>query len=136
MKTKVKERFSEFFEDEYLQHMQRASEDYLAKSGCENKVRRGEGREGNGEATSGCSRQEDGEIDKVGGLSEEWGASEAGGGTGAGGTERSNGGTREGDERTDCVRLRTLKGVLDVLNPLQCAEFLAGISMLQIQLRQ
>ncbi|KAF2303105.1 hypothetical protein GH714_013802 [Hevea brasiliensis] len=36
----------------------------------------------------------------------------------------------------DCVRLRTLKGVLDLLSPLQCVEFLAGIGMLQILLRQ
>ncbi|KAF2303087.1 hypothetical protein GH714_013694 [Hevea brasiliensis] len=36
----------------------------------------------------------------------------------------------------DCVRLKTLKGVLDVLSPLQCVEFLAGIGMLQILLRQ
>ncbi|KAJ6935706.1 hypothetical protein NC652_010659 [Populus alba x Populus x berolinensis] len=36
----------------------------------------------------------------------------------------------------DCVRLRTLKGVLDVLSPLQCVDFLAATSMLQIQLRQ
>ncbi|KAF2303169.1 hypothetical protein GH714_014291 [Hevea brasiliensis] len=35
-----------------------------------------------------------------------------------------------------CVRLRTLKGVLDVLSPLQCVEFLAGIGILQILLRQ
>ncbi|KAF2303101.1 hypothetical protein GH714_013791 [Hevea brasiliensis] len=36
----------------------------------------------------------------------------------------------------DCVRLRTLKGVLDVLSPLQCVEFLARIGMRQILLRQ
>jgi hypothetical protein len=36
----------------------------------------------------------------------------------------------------DCVRLRTLKGVLDVLSPLQCVDFLAATTMLQIQLRQ
>ncbi|KAJ6707182.1 hypothetical protein OIU85_027525 [Salix viminalis] len=36
----------------------------------------------------------------------------------------------------DCVRLRTLKGVLDVLTPLQCVNFLAATSMLQIQIRQ
>ncbi|KAF2303120.1 hypothetical protein GH714_013954 [Hevea brasiliensis] len=41
MKTKVEERFSEFFEKwmcqlhEYLQHLRRASEDYRAKTGCE-----------------------------------------------------------------------------------------------------
>ncbi|KAF2303108.1 hypothetical protein GH714_013825 [Hevea brasiliensis] len=64
----------------------------------ENNVRRGEGGEGNGEATSDCSTQEDGRVGKVGGSSEEWGGSEAGGGTGVGGTERSKGRTREGDE--------------------------------------
>ncbi|KAF2303095.1 hypothetical protein GH714_013719 [Hevea brasiliensis] len=36
----------------------------------------------------------------------------------------------------NCVRLRTFNGVLDVLSPLQRVEFLAGIGMLQIQLRQ
>ncbi|XP_057985344.1 protein DOG1-like 4 [Hevea brasiliensis] len=36
----------------------------------------------------------------------------------------------------DCVRLRTLKGVLNVLSPLQYVEFLAGIGILQILLRQ
>lgn len=36
----------------------------------------------------------------------------------------------------DCVRLKTLKGVLEELTPLQCVEFLAATSMLQIQLRQ
>ncbi|XP_022777305.1 protein DOG1-like 4 [Durio zibethinus] len=36
----------------------------------------------------------------------------------------------------DCVRLKTLKGVLDVLNPSQSVDFLAGTCMLQIQLRQ
>ncbi|KAF2303070.1 hypothetical protein GH714_013339 [Hevea brasiliensis] len=36
----------------------------------------------------------------------------------------------------DCLRLRTLKGVLGVLSPLQCVEFLIGIGMLQILLRQ
>ncbi|KAF2303075.1 hypothetical protein GH714_013514 [Hevea brasiliensis] len=106
------------------------------KLGGENKVRRGEGGEENGEATSGCSRQEDGRVGKVGGSSDEWGASEAGGGTDADGTERSNGGTEKVMKETDCVRLRTLNGVLDVLSPLQCVEFLAGIGMLQIQLRQ
>ncbi|KAF2303157.1 hypothetical protein GH714_014200 [Hevea brasiliensis] len=163
MKTKVEERFSEFFEkwmcqlDEYLQHLRRASEDYRAKTRCEREkelqasvskvtqhykdyytikwalahedvlaffcpiwisplenayswvtgwkpsavlklARRGEGGEGNGEATSGCSRQEDGGDGKDGGSSEEWVGSEAGGGTGAGGAERSNGRTRKGDE--------------------------------------
>ncbi|XVE88217.1 hypothetical protein DITRI_Ditri19aG0051100 [Diplodiscus trichospermus] len=36
----------------------------------------------------------------------------------------------------DCVRLKTLKGVLDVLNPSQSVDFLAGTCMLQIQMRQ
>ncbi|VVA33759.1 PREDICTED: mRNAion factor [Prunus dulcis] len=36
----------------------------------------------------------------------------------------------------DCVRLKTLKGVLDVLSPLQCVEFLAATCMVQIRLRQ
>ncbi|XP_043699070.1 protein DOG1-like 4 [Telopea speciosissima] len=35
----------------------------------------------------------------------------------------------------DCVRLMALKGVLEVLNPLQSVDFLAAIAMLQIQLR-
>ncbi|KAL5576520.1 hypothetical protein UlMin_018219 [Ulmus minor] len=36
----------------------------------------------------------------------------------------------------DCVRLKTLKGVLDELTPLQSVEFLAANCKLQIQLRQ
>lgn len=36
----------------------------------------------------------------------------------------------------DCVRLKTLKGVLDVLTPMQCAEFLAATLTLQLRLRQ
>ncbi|PON87303.1 TGA transcription factor [Trema orientale] len=36
----------------------------------------------------------------------------------------------------DCVRLKTLKGVLEELTPLQCVDFLASTCMLQIQLRQ
>lgn len=36
----------------------------------------------------------------------------------------------------DCVRLKTLKGVLDVLNPSQSLDFLAATCMVQIQLRQ
>ncbi|XP_027163199.1 protein DOG1-like 4 [Coffea eugenioides] len=36
----------------------------------------------------------------------------------------------------DCVRLKTLKGVLDVLNPMQSADFLASSSVLQIQMRK
>ncbi len=49
-------------------------------------------------------------------------------------------GVMEGLEKVmtaaDCVRLRTLKRVLDVLSPLQCVKFLTGIGMLQILLRQ
>ncbi|XP_021907734.1 protein DOG1-like 4 [Carica papaya] len=36
----------------------------------------------------------------------------------------------------DCVRLKTLKGVLDILSPLQCVNFLAGTCLVHIQLRQ
>ncbi|XP_050370875.1 protein DOG1-like 4 [Argentina anserina] len=36
----------------------------------------------------------------------------------------------------DCVRLKALKGVLDLLSPLQCVEFLAANGMVQIKLRQ
>ncbi|KAF8031126.1 hypothetical protein BT93_D0351 [Corymbia citriodora subsp. variegata] len=36
----------------------------------------------------------------------------------------------------DCVRLKTLKGVLDELSPSQCVEFLAAITGLQVQLRR
>lgn len=36
----------------------------------------------------------------------------------------------------DCVRLKTLKGVLDVLSPMQCVQFLAATSMMQIQMRK
>ncbi|GAB4827082.1 hypothetical protein Ancab_033965 [Ancistrocladus abbreviatus] len=36
----------------------------------------------------------------------------------------------------DCVRLKTLKGVLDVLGPRQCVDFLALFSMFHIQLRK
>ncbi|MBA0569667.1 hypothetical protein Golob_003383 [Gossypium lobatum] len=36
----------------------------------------------------------------------------------------------------DCVRLKALKGVLDVLNPSQSLDFLAGVCMLQIQIRK
>lgn len=36
----------------------------------------------------------------------------------------------------DCVRLKTLKGVLDELSPAQSVEFLAAISALQVQLRR
>ncbi|KAG6407271.1 hypothetical protein SASPL_130257 [Salvia splendens] len=36
----------------------------------------------------------------------------------------------------DCVRLKTMKGVLDVLSPMQCVQFLAATSMMQIQMRK
>ncbi|KAK4361203.1 hypothetical protein RND71_020155 [Anisodus tanguticus] len=36
----------------------------------------------------------------------------------------------------DCVRLKTLKGLLDILSPTQCVDFLAAISMLQVQMRK
>ncbi|KAJ4703666.1 putative Transcription factor-related [Melia azedarach] len=36
----------------------------------------------------------------------------------------------------DCVRLKTLKGILDILNTSQSVNFLAGTCMLQIRLRQ
>ncbi|XVE51473.1 hypothetical protein DITRI_Ditri02bG0043700 [Diplodiscus trichospermus] len=49
-------------------------------------------------------------------------------------------GTLAGLERVmkaaDCVRLKTMKGVLDVLNPSQSVDFLAGTCMVQIRLRQ
>ncbi|XP_028769748.1 protein DOG1-like 4 [Neltuma alba] len=49
-------------------------------------------------------------------------------------------GVLDGLERTmkgaDCVRLKTLKGVLDLLTPLQCVEFLAAVLALQLRLRQ
>ncbi|XP_009764515.1 protein DOG1-like 4 [Nicotiana tabacum] len=36
----------------------------------------------------------------------------------------------------DCARLKTLKGLLDILNPKQCVDLLAAITMLQIQMRK
>ncbi|PSS29054.1 Protein DOG1-like [Actinidia chinensis var. chinensis] len=36
----------------------------------------------------------------------------------------------------DCVRLKTLKGLLEVLTPVQCVGFLAAKSMLQLQMRR
>ncbi|GFY88952.1 hypothetical protein Acr_06g0008920 [Actinidia rufa] len=36
----------------------------------------------------------------------------------------------------DCVRLKTLKGLLEVLTPMQCVGFLAAESMLQLQMRR
>ncbi|XP_027338161.1 protein DOG1-like 4 [Abrus precatorius] len=37
---------------------------------------------------------------------------------------------------SDCVRLKTLKGVLDLLTPMQCVEFLAANIAMQLRLRQ
>ncbi|KAK7306527.1 hypothetical protein VNO77_44474 [Canavalia gladiata] len=37
---------------------------------------------------------------------------------------------------SDCVRLKTLKGVLDVLGPMQCVDFLAANIAMQLRLRQ
>ncbi|XP_028769778.1 protein DOG1-like 4 [Neltuma alba] len=49
-------------------------------------------------------------------------------------------GVLDGLERTmkgaDCVRLKTLKGLLDLLTPLLCVEFLAAVLALQLRLRQ
>ncbi|XP_010277052.1 PREDICTED: transcription factor TGA2.3-like [Nelumbo nucifera] len=46
----------------------------------------------------------------------------------------------EGLERVmktaDCLRLKALKGVLDVLTPLQCVDFMAATLMLKIQMRR
>nr|GEY09576.1 hypothetical protein [Tanacetum cinerariifolium] len=36
----------------------------------------------------------------------------------------------------DCVRLKTLKGVLDLMNPKQCVELLAAQAMFHVQLRK
>ncbi|KAL1224787.1 Protein DOG1-like 4 [Cardamine amara subsp. amara] len=36
----------------------------------------------------------------------------------------------------DCVRLKTLKGILDILPPPQCVEFLAATATFQVQLRR
>ncbi|KAK7290391.1 hypothetical protein RIF29_04786 [Crotalaria pallida] len=37
---------------------------------------------------------------------------------------------------SDCVRLKTLKGVLDLLTPMQCVHFLAANIAMQLRLRQ
>ncbi|MED6148457.1 hypothetical protein PIB30_053341 [Stylosanthes scabra] len=37
---------------------------------------------------------------------------------------------------SDCVRLKTLKGILDVLEPMQCVHFLAASIAMQLRLRQ
>ncbi|KAH0697005.1 hypothetical protein KY290_014437 [Solanum tuberosum] len=36
----------------------------------------------------------------------------------------------------DCVRLKTLKGLLEILSPIQSVDFLAAISTIQIQMRK
>ncbi|XP_020232339.1 protein DOG1-like 4 [Cajanus cajan] len=36
----------------------------------------------------------------------------------------------------DCVRLKTLKGILDVLTPMQCVDFLAANIAMQLRLRE
>ncbi|ESQ55526.1 hypothetical protein EUTSA_v10027388mg [Eutrema salsugineum] len=36
----------------------------------------------------------------------------------------------------DCARLKTLKGILDILSPPQCVEFLAAAAAFQVQLRR
>ncbi|KAI3456142.1 hypothetical protein Pfo_012805 [Paulownia fortunei] len=46
------------------------------------------------------------------------------------------GGLEKVMKMADCVRLKTLKGVLDVLTPMQCVDFLVATSMLQIQMRK
>ncbi|KAM1151958.1 hypothetical protein ACFX14_034554 [Malus domestica] len=43
---------------------------------------------------------------------------------------------RNGEAAADCVRLKTLKGLLDLLRPLQSVKFLAATCMVQIKLRQ
>ncbi|CAN4084225.1 unnamed protein product [Withania somnifera] len=36
----------------------------------------------------------------------------------------------------DCVRLKTLKGLLEILSPIQCVDFLAAMTTLQFQMRK
>ncbi|KAK9132145.1 hypothetical protein Scep_011673 [Stephania cephalantha] len=36
----------------------------------------------------------------------------------------------------DCVRLKALKGVLEVLSPLQCVDFMAALLMVQLRMRR
>ncbi|KAF2303082.1 hypothetical protein GH714_013654 [Hevea brasiliensis] len=94
----------------------------------ENKVRRGEGGEGNGRQQVAVADKKMAElvrlvvqvkngeqVRQVEGL-----------------MQMALKGVMAGQEKvmkeTDCVRLRTLNGVLDVLSPLQCVEFLAGLA--------
>nr|GME14530.1 protein DOG1-like 4 [Ipomoea batatas] len=46
------------------------------------------------------------------------------------------GGLEKVMKMADCVRLKTLKGLLDVLGPTHSVHFLASASMLQIQMRK
>ncbi|XP_004486274.1 protein DOG1-like 4 [Cicer arietinum] len=46
------------------------------------------------------------------------------------------GGLEKVMKTSDCVRLKTLKGVLDVLTPIQCVEFLAANIGIQLRLRK
>ncbi|GFP98398.1 transcription factor tga2 [Phtheirospermum japonicum] len=46
------------------------------------------------------------------------------------------GGSEKVVKMADCLRRQTLKGVLDVLTPIQRVDFLAATSMLQIQIRK
>ncbi|CAI8590996.1 unnamed protein product [Vicia faba] len=46
------------------------------------------------------------------------------------------GGLEKVMKSSDCVRLKTLKGVLDVLSPIQCVQFLAAHIGMQLRLRQ
>ncbi|XP_071699803.1 protein DOG1-like 4 [Rutidosis leptorrhynchoides] len=66
-----------------------------------------------------------------------------GGGSGGGGDEvgvMAVNGLLSGLEKVmkmgDCVRLKTLKGLLDLMNPKQCVELLAAQSMFHVQLRK
>ncbi|KAF5810865.1 putative transcription factor TGA like domain-containing protein [Helianthus annuus] len=63
-----------------------------------------------------------------------------GGGGGDGGDEVAVVAVLSGLERMmkmgDCVRLKTLKGLLDMMNPKQCVELLAAQSMFHVQLRK
>ncbi|CAI9782071.1 unnamed protein product [Fraxinus pennsylvanica] len=46
------------------------------------------------------------------------------------------GGLEKVMKMADCVRLETLKGAVDTLTPMQCMDFLAAISRVQIQIRK
>lgn len=46
------------------------------------------------------------------------------------------GGLEKAMKGADCVRLLTLKGVMDVLTPWQCVEFLAATLAMLLRLRQ